>query len=122
TSADYILYKLMLKNKEIMGMDYKRLASTLRLIKDKNKAKQYYRYSELKKNNPLIDHIKHDVEIHVINQMKAYLKDITQRNIVPFDTAKHPHARQLMIYCVENGVEDISEMKPLIKMISSVEN
>lgn len=122
TSADYILYKLMLKNKEIMGMDYKRLASTLRLIKDKNKAKQYYRYIELKKNNPLIDHIKHDVEIHVINQMKVYLKDITQRNIVPFDTAKHPHARQLMIYCVENGVEDISEMKPLIKMISSVEN
>ena len=112
----------MLKNKDLMAMDYKKLSSTLRLIRDKNKASLYYRYIELKKNNPLIDHIKKDVEVHVINQLKTYLKEIIARNIVPFDTAKHPHARQLMIYMVENGVENIDDMKPLIKMISEVEN
>lgn len=122
TSSDYVLYKLMLKNKNLMAMDYDRLSSTLRLIKDKNKANLYYRYIELKKTNPLVDHIKPDVEIHVINQMKAYLKDITQRNIVPFDTSKHPHARQLMVYSLENDVTDINEMKPLIKMISTLED
>lgn len=121
-SYDYVLYKLMLKNKDLMAMDYKKLSSTLRLIRDKNKASLYYRYIELKKNNPLIDHIKKDVEVHVINQLKTYLKEIIARNIVPFDTAKHPHARQLMIYMVENGVENIDDMKPLIKMISEVEN
>lgn len=121
-SFDYVLYKLMLKNKDLMAMDYKKLSSTLRLIRDKNKASLYYRYIELKKNNPLIDHIKKDVEVHVINQLKTYLKEIIARNIVPFDTAKHPHARQLMIYMVENGVENIDDMKPLIKMISEVEN
>ena len=121
-SFDYVLYKLMLKNKELMSMDYKKLSSTLRLIRDKNKASLYYRYIELKKNNPLIDHIKPDVEVHVINQLKTYIKEITARNIVPFDTAKHPHARQLMIYMLENGVENIDDMKPLIKMITEVEN
>lgn len=121
-SFDYVLYKLMLKNKELMAMDYKKLSSTLRLIRDKNKASLYYRYIELKKNNPLIDHIKPDVEVHVINQLKTYIKEITARNIVPFDTAKHPHARQLMIYMLENGVENIDDMKPLIKMITEVEN
>lgn len=121
-SYDYELYKLMLKNKELMSMNYKSLASTLRVIKEKNKANLYYRYIELKKNNPLIDHIKPDVEIHVINQMKTYLKEVIQKNIVPFDTAKHKHARQLLIYMTENDVEDVNEMKPLIKMISSVEN
>lgn len=122
TSTDYVLYKSMLKNKNLMAMDYNRLSSTLRLIKDKNKANLYYRYIELKNTNPLVDHIKPDVEIHVINQMKTYLKDLTQRNIVPFDTAKHPHARQLMVYSLENDVEDVKEMKPLIKMISTVED
>ena len=82
----------------------------------------YYRYIELKKNNPLIDHIKAKVEIHVINQTKAYLKELIAKNIVPFDTAKHPHARQLMIYMLENGVETTDQMKPLVKMIAEVEN
>ncbi len=122
TSADYEYYKQMLKNKDLMAMDYRQLSSTLRLIKDKNKAVLYYRYIELKKNNPLIDHIKSDVEIHVINQMKTYLREITQKNIVPFDTARHPHARQLMVYCLENDVENTEEMQPLVKMISSIEN
>ena len=67
-SFDYTLYKLMLKNHDLMKMDYKRLYSTLRVIKEKNKSNLYYRYIEMKKNNPLIDHIKSDVDIHVINQ------------------------------------------------------
>ena len=121
-SYDYVLYKLMLKNKELMAMDYKTLSSTLRVIKEKNKANLYYRYIELKKNNPLVDHIKSKVDIHIINQTKTYLKELIGKNIVPFDTAKHPHARQLLIYMLENGVETTDQMKPLVKMIAEVEN
>ncbi|HIU06231.1 MAG TPA: DUF4011 domain-containing protein [Candidatus Onthoplasma faecigallinarum] len=121
-SFDYVLYKLMKKNKDLMNMDYKRISSTIRIIKEKKKADLYYRYIVLKKNNPLIDHIKSQVDIHVINQMKTYLKEITQKNIVPFDTARHPHARQLLIYMLENGVENIEDMKPLVKMIAQLEN
>ncbi len=121
TSNDYILYKQMLKDKEIMKMDYKRLYQTIRVIKEKNKSTLYYRYIELKRNNPLIDHIRDDVDIHIINQMKTYLNGLIQKTIIPFDTAKHPHARQLMVYMLENDIEDTKEIKPLVKMISKLD-
>lgn len=120
-SNDYVLYKLMIKNKNLMAMNYPELYSTLRVIKEKNKANLYYRYIELKKTNPLVDHIKPKVEIHVINQMKTYLKELIQKNIVPFDTAKHRHTRQLLIYMLENGVENVEDMQPLVDMISKTE-
>ncbi len=120
-SFDYTLYKLMLKNHDLMKMDYKRLYSTLRVINEKNKSNLYYRYIEMKKNNPLIDHIKSDVDIHVINQMKTYLNGLIQKTIIPFDTAKHEHSRQLMVYMVENDVEDKKKLRPLVQMISKVE-
>ena len=121
TSNDYVLYKLMLKNHEIMKMDYKHLYQTIRVIKEKNKAALYYRYIQLKKTNPLIDHIRADVDIHVINQMKTYLNGLIQKTIIPFDTAKHPHARQLMVYMLENDIEDSKNTKPLVKMISKID-
>lgn len=120
-SFDYTLYKLMLKNPDLMNMDYKRLYSTLRIIREKNKSSLYYRYIELKKNNPLIDHIKSDVDIHVINQMKTYLNGLIQKTIIPFDTAKHEHARQLMVYMLENDIEENSKLKPLVQMISKMD-
>lgn len=120
-SFDYTLYKLMLKNQDLMKMDYKRLYSTLRIIREKNKSNLYYRYIELKKNNPLIDHIKSDVDIHVINQMKTYLNGLIQKTIIPFDTAKHEHSRQLMVYMLENDIEENSKLKPLVQMISKMD-
>ncbi len=121
-SNDYVLYKLLIKNKDLMSMNYDKLSSTLRLIKDKKKAELYYRYIELKQTNPLIDHIKSKMDVHTINQTKTYLREITKKNIVPFDTAKHPHARQLMVYMLENDVEDVEDMKPLVEMICKNEN
>ena len=120
-SFDYTLYKLMLKSQDLMKMDYKRLYSTLRIIREKNKSNLYYRYIELKKNNPLIDHIKSDVDIHVINQMKTYLNGLIQKTIIPFDTAKHEHSRQLMVYMLENDIEENSKLKPLVQMISKMD-
>ncbi len=121
-SFDYALYKQMIKNSYIMKMNYKRIYSTVRVIKEKNKSGLYYRYIMLKKNNPLIDHIKANVDIHVINQMKTYLNSMLQRNIIPFDTAKNPHARQLMVYMLENNIEDENKLGPLVQMIAKIEN
>lgn len=121
-SNDYVIYKQMLKNKDIMAMDYKQIYQTLRVIKEKNKSDLYYRYIELKKNNPLIDHIKADVDIHVINQTKTYINGLIAKTIIPFDTASHPHARQMMVYMLENDIDNIDDMKPLIKMIAKMDN
>ncbi len=119
-SNDYVIYKQMIKNHELMKLDYKSLYQTLRVIREKNKTSLYYRYIELKKTNPLIDHIKPDVDIHVINQMKSYLNGLIAKTIIPFDTASHPHARSLMVYMLENDSEK-QNLKPLVKMISKIE-
>ena len=121
-SFDYVIYQQMLKNEDIMEMDYKRLYSTLRIIKEKNKSNLYYRYIELKKTNPLIDHIRSDVEINALNQMKTSLRELIARNIIPFDTASYSHSRQLMVYMLENDFTEEKDLKPLVKMISKVEN
>ena len=120
-SNDYVIYKQMLKNHELMKLDYRNLSQTLRVIREKNKSALYYRYIELKKTNPLIDHIKADVDIHVINQMKSYLNGLIAKTIIPFDTASHPHARSLMVYMLENGNGNDKNLKPLIKMISKID-
>lgn len=120
-SYDYTLYKLMLKNDRLMNMNYREMASTLRVIQEKNKAGLYYRYIELKKKNPLIDHIKSDVEIHIINQVKTYLKELSAKTITPFDTAKHSHSRLLMVYMLENGTKDKNNLKPLVKMLAKID-
>ncbi len=121
-SFDYIIYQAMLKNKDIMNTDYKTIYTALRVIKEKNKGSLYHRFIQLKKNNPLASHILPNVEVHTINQMKTYLKEIIGKNIVPFDTTKNPHARQLLVYMLENNVHTISDMKPLIKMLAQIEN
>ncbi len=121
-SSDYLLYKQMQKNDALINMDYKRMYNATRLINEKNKAEMYYRYIELKKNNPLIDHIKPDVAIHVINQMKTKLKEMVQKVIIPFDTGKHEHARQLMIYSIENDIQENKGLKPLVKMLAKLDN
>ena len=121
-SVDYTLYKQMVKNSELMAMDYKTLYSNLRLIEEKNKAEMYHRYIELKKNNPLIDHIKPKVEIHVINQMKTKIREMLNKNIIPFDSGNHAHARQLMVYSIVNDVQEGKGLKPLVKMLSRLDN
>ncbi len=119
-TSDYRLYQEMLKNKFIMSLDYKRLYELLRVIREKNKGKLYYRYIVLKRTNPLIDHIKSDVEIHIINQLKAYLSELIKKNIVPFDSGRYSHSRLVMVYSLENEVDD-DKLKPLVKMLSKLD-
>lgn len=121
-SFDYQIYKKLVENSCIMKMNYKQLYSTLRVIKEKNKSQLYYRYIELKKKNPLIDHIKSDVDINVINQLKTFIRELMQKNLVPFDTGKYAHSRQLMVFSLENGFDDNQDLKPLAKMLARLDN
>lgn len=120
-SFDYVVYKQMLKNKQILSMDYRRLYETLRVIREKNKSGLYYRYIELKRNNPLIDHIKPNMDIHILNQVKTYLKGLLTQNLIPFDTAKYNHARQLMVFTLESDFESTKDLKPFVKMICKID-
>lgn len=119
-SADYEIYKKLTKNKELMKLDFNDFYQATRVISEKNKCDLYYKYMHIKKANPLIDHINSNLEIHVVNQIKTFLNNLLNKNIVPFDSTRYPHSRQLMAYLLENNLPDNTDIKPLVQMISKV--
>ena len=119
-SADYEIYKKLIKNKELMKLDFNDFYQATRVISEKNKCDLYYKYMHMKKANPLIDHINSNLEIHVVNQIKTFLNNLLNKNIVPFDSTRYPHSRQLMAYLLENNLPDNTDIKPLVQMISKV--
>ena len=119
-SADYDIYKKLIKNKELMKLDFNDFYQATRVIAEKNKCELYYKYMHLKKSNPLVDHINGKLEIHVVNQVKTFLTNLLNKNIVPFDSTKYPHSRQLMAYLLENNLPDNTDIKPLVQMVSKV--
>ena len=121
-SSDYEYYQILISNKEIMKMNYDELSNTLRLIKEKNKADLYNRFIELKKQNPLIDHIKPDLDIRLLGEAKTFISELLQKRLVPFDTSNYKYSRQLLSYYLENDIKDRKDLKPLVKMIFDVKN
>ena len=119
-SADYELYKKLIKNKDLMKLNFNDFYQATRVIVEKNKCELYYKYMYMKKANPLVDHIKSNLEIHVVNQIKTFITSLLNKSIVPFDSTKYPHSRQLMAYLLENNLPDNTDIKPLVQMISKV--
>ncbi len=119
-TADYDIYKKLIKNKELMKLNFDEFYEALRIIKEKNKCELYHKYIHLQRANPLVDHIKENLDIHVVNQVKTFVNNLLNKNIVPFDSAKYAHSRQLMAYLVENNLPDQTDVKPLVQMVSKV--
>ena len=119
-STDYEIYKKLVKNKDLMKLNFEDFYQATRVITEKNKCDLYYKYIHLKKANPLVDHIKSNLEIHTVNQIKTFVNNLLNKNLVPFDSTKYPHSRQLMAYLLENNLKDNTDIKPLVQMISKV--
>ena len=81
-----------------MKLNFEDFYQATRVITEKNKCDLYYKYIHLKKANPLVDHIKSNLEIHTVNQIKTFVNNLLNKNLVPFDSTKYPHSRQLMAY------------------------
>lgn len=121
-SNEYLIYQAMLKNHEIMKLNYFELNNTLRVIKEKKKTELYYKHIEIKRANPLVDHIKNNLDVHVINSAKAFITGIINKRFVPFDTAKYPNSRQLLAFYLENDVETKNDLKPIAKLVFKLDN
>lgn len=118
-SRDYAIYQKLLKDKVIMRMDYETLYETIRVIQDKNIAEYYYKFLEVKKNNPLVDHVQPNLDVHIIGKARAFLEKLISTRIVPFDSARIPNARQYIAGYLENG-DKLN--RPLIKYTTEMSN
>lgn len=118
-SMEYALYKQMLKDKQLMSLNYAELESALSVLEEKNKAEIYFNYVEDKKKNPFIDTLKEDLSVHVVAEAQANLKKLFSVRRALFDASKYKYARQVLTYY--DQVKNDKNSGALIKLIAKYE-
>ena len=71
------------------------------MIKEKSKHELYYNFLEAKEKNPLIDNIKDDLDIHIVNQTLSKLSKLLANRLVPFNTGKYPNSKQILAFYLD---------------------
>ncbi|MGN1212864.1 MAG: AAA domain-containing protein [Christensenellales bacterium] len=118
-SNDYAVYTALLKNKNLMALNFDEIYDAVKSIKDKNKHALYYKFLEKKQINPLIDYIKSDIEMHSLVKAQNLIKNVLSSRFVPFDITKQPYARDLLAYYLEHAENGKINYKPLTHFIAS---
>jgi DNA polymerase III delta prime subunit len=118
-SNDYETYKSMLKNEELMKLNYNELSDCLRVIKEKNKDDLYYKFIQLKKKNPLIDYVKPDIEAHILNESQILISKLINQRTTPFDMAKYKYSREVIAYAFDGENKNSENLLPLVKFVSA---
>ena len=120
-SKDYPLYEKLLET-PIAKMNYQELYDVLRYLTDKNLAKLYIDRQSALKSNPMIAHIKTDVELHKLKEVSAFVDRIVESDMPPFDFSQYPHSRYLATFYLEKTATKRPDMTELANIIMQVEN
>ncbi len=118
-STEYVLYKTMQKDKQLMSLNYNELVNALSILQEKNKAEIYFNYVEEKKKNPFIDTLKEGLSVHVVAEAQSKLKRMFATRKALFDVGKYKYARQVLTYY--DQVKNDKNSKALIKLIAKYE-
>jgi superfamily I DNA and/or RNA helicase/very-short-patch-repair endonuclease len=121
TGVEKTVYGELLKNPKLMKLNYNELDNAVRVINEKRKSELYYKRLQAATENPLIIHIKNDLDVHTISTARNFVSKLLSKRLVPFDMSKYPNARQLLAFYLENGLSQNSELKPIIRFIAKVE-
>ncbi|HBJ18406.1 MAG TPA: hypothetical protein DDY70_01475 [Clostridiales bacterium] len=117
-SSEYGIYTNMLENKKIMALDYKAMSDALFVIRSKNLEGLYYNYVQAKEKNPVIDHMREDLDILTLSEVKGKLEDVQKSRKGLFNTAKHPYYRQVLAYYYE--IKDGKNLDTIVHMAKRV--
>ena len=121
-SSERKVYSAMLKNANIMRLDFQTLDNTIRIIKEKRKGEIYFKRLSMLRENPMIDHIKTDLDMHTINTARSFISKFVSKRIIPFNISKYPNARQCLAFYLENGLSDRKSLSPIIRQIAKIED
>ena len=97
-TLDYHIYTALVGAPDILNLNYEELSEALSDIKAKNLEKLFYDYTQDKERNPIIDHLKRDVDLHTVGEIKAQLAEVMKQRRPMFNTAKYPYYRQVLTY------------------------
>ena len=113
-SVEYGIYTKLLQYPEIMAMNYKQLSEALMDIKAKNLEDLYYNYIQDKNKNPIIDHMRDDIDTNTLCEVKGALEEIQKSRRGLFNTAKYPFYRQALTYYYE--LEDEKKLDAIVRL------
>ncbi len=119
-SVEYGIYTKLVENEEIMKLNFKQLYEALSDIKAKNLEDLFYNYLQDKEKNPVIDHMRADVDIQTLCDVKGTLVEIQKSRKGLFNTAKYPYYRQVLAYYYE--LQDEENLDAAVKLERKFEN
>lgn len=97
-SVEYAIYAKLVLHEDIMSLTYKQLKDAMFGIGEMKLAETYYSYMQSKEKNPLIDHMKDELDIRTLAEVKGLLEDIQRTRKGLFNTAKYPYYRQVLAF------------------------
>ncbi len=100
-SNDYKIYQELIENPDIMALDYKSLSDALFVIRSQNLEGLYYNFVENKERNPIIEHLRPDVDLGTISEVKELIAKTAKSRKGMFNTKKYPYYRQVLTYYYE---------------------
>ena len=96
-TGDYKLYKELI-NTSIIRENYSELYENLRYINDKNIPKLYVDRQNALSKNPMIVHLKNDLDIHKLKEVYVFATKVANSDLVPFVFSQYPHSRYLATF------------------------
>lgn len=120
-TKDYRLYT-ELTGTYIVHRNYQELHDDLRYIKDKRIPELYVKRMELTALNPMVAHIKNDLDMHGLRQAHDFLKKLIAENRPPFNFSIYPHSRYLIPFYFERRAETRPELEKIAVMITKIEH
>ncbi len=119
-SKDYKLYTELQKT-SIISKKYEILREDIDYIKDKNITKLYLTRKNLIAKNPLILHIRTDLDMHQIKETQNFLTKVISNKKLPFDFSKYKHSRHLASFYLEKPETSRPDLVLLSDMIAKIE-
>ncbi len=119
-SKDYKLYEGLLKT-SVAEENYPELYETMRYLKDKNIAKLYIDRQNAVAANPMIVHVKTDLDVHKLKEVYTFITRLSASALPPFDFSQYPHSRYLATFYLEKTASKRPDMTEIANIIMQVE-
>lgn len=119
-SKDYKLYEDLLKT-SVAKENYPELYETMRYLKDKNIAKLYIDRQNAVAANPMIVHVKTDLDVHKLKEVYTFVTRLSASALPPFDFSQYPHSRYLATFYLEKTASKRPDMTEIANIIMQVE-
>ena len=113
-SQEYSIHEKLMECPALQALSYKELYEALSDIKAKNLETLYYNYIQDKEKNPIIDHMRPELDIRTLSEVKGALIEIQKSRKGIFNIAKYPYYRTVLAYFYE--IDDSKKLDALARV------